>query len=297
MIKRLSTNKIIRMSSLLFILLLLYIFPSNKTYEVKTKQVSNNTNYHDIFLLDKNGYVSKTTIAVSSIEKEKLALDLLTSLTINSKNKNKIPEGFSSLIPKKTSIQKVRIDNETITVSFSPEIKVSKNKTKMVESIVYTLTSIDNIKKVYLMIDNKEDDYFSNNYDRSIGINHQYDINSIHDLSTVTLYYVSKNSSNEYYIPVTKMLNTKDDKIKVIIDELASKSSYESNLMSYLNYETKLTNYEIEDNDIKLYFTDSILSSKSDNKILEEVKYSISYSIKDSIEVSNIHFFVNDEEI
>ncbi|MBR3116818.1 MAG: GerMN domain-containing protein [Bacilli bacterium] len=297
MIKRLSTNKIIRMSSLLFILLLLYIFPSNKTYEVKTKQVSNNTNYHDIFLLDKNGYVSKTTIAVSSIEKEKLALDLLTSLTINSKNKNKIPEGFSSLIPKKTSIQKVRIDNETITVSFSPEIKVSKNKTKMVESIVYTLTSIDNIKKVYLMIDNKEDDYFSNNYDRSIGINHQYDINSIHDLSTVTLYYVSKNSSNEYYIPVTKMLNTKEDKIKVIIDELASKSSYESNLMSYLNYETKLTNYEIEDNDIKLYFTDSILSSKSDNKILEEVKYSISYSIKDSIEVSNIHFFVNDEEI
>lgn len=297
MIKRLSVTKIIRMSLLLLVLLLLYLFPSNKTYEIKSKPVSNNSNYHDIFLLDKNDYVSKTTISVSSIEKEKLATDLLTSLIIDSKNKNKIPEGFKSVIPKGTSIQKVRIDNETITVSFSPEIKLSKDKTKMIESIVYTLTSIDNIKKVYLMIDNKEDDYFSNNYDRSIGINHQYDINSIHDLSTVTLYYVSKNSSNEYYIPVTKMLNTKDDKIKVIIDELASKSSYESNLMSYLNYETKLTNYEIEDNDIKLYFTDSILSSKSDNKILEEVKYSISYSIKDSIEVSNIHFFVNDEEI
>ena len=40
-----------------------------------------------------------------------------------------------------------------------------------------------------------------------------------------------------------------------------------------------------------------VLRSKKDNKILEEVKYSISYSIKDSVEVSNIHFFVNDEEI
>ena len=240
--------------------------------------------------------VSKTNISVSSIEKEKLAKDLILSLTVNSKNKNKIPEGFASTIPKKTNVQKIRIDNESITISFSSDIKNSKSKSKMIESIVYTLTSINNIKKVYLMIDNKEDPFFEKEYTRSIGINKQYDITSMHNLLPVTIYYVSKENDLKYYIPVTKIINSKDDKIKVIIDELSSKSSYESNLMSYLNYETKLINYTIEENDLNLYFDNSILSSSGENKLLEEVIYSISYSIKDSVEVSNIHFFVNNKE-
>ena len=67
--------------------------------------------------------------------------------------------------------------------------------------------------------------------------------------------------------------------------------------MSYLNYETKLINYTIEDNDLNLYFDSAILNNSKGNKLLEEVIYSISYSIMDSIEVSNIHFFVNGEEI
>ena len=65
--------------------------------------------------------------------------------------------------------------------------------------------------------------------------------------------------------------------------------------MSYLNYDTKLINYTIDNNDLYLYFNQSIMGE--DNKILEEVIYSISYSIKDSIPVSNVHFYVNNKEI
>lgn len=296
MIKRISLTKIVRMTLLLFVLFLLYLFPNNNDY-IETKVVNASSYYHDIFLLDKKGYVSKTNISVSSIDKEKLAKDMLISLTNNSKNKNKLPEGFKGTIPEKTNIQKINVDNESITVSFSSDIKKSKEKDKMIESIVYTLTEINGIKKVYLMIDNKEDEYFENCYDRSIGINKKYELTSMHDLNMITLYYVSKENDLKYYTPVSKYINSKDDKIKIIIDELSSKSSYESNLMSYLNYETKLINYNIEDGDMKLYFDNSILNSNKDNKILEEVIYSISYSIKDSVEVSNIHFFVNGEEI
>ena len=107
--------------------------------------------------------------------------------------------------------------------------------------------------------------------------------------------YNHNNDDKNYYIPVTKYINTNDDKIKIIIDELASSSSYQSNLMSYLNYDTKLINYNLEDQELYLYFNDAIIN-KADDKILEEVIYSISYSIKDSIYVDNIHFFVNDKE-
>ena len=65
--------------------------------------------------------------------------------------------------------------------------------------------------------------------------------------------------------------------------------------MSYLNYDTKLINYNIDNDDLYLYFDQSILGE--DDKILEEVIYSISYSIKDSYPVSNIHFYVDNKEI
>ena len=296
MLKKSSINRIIRGTLLLFVLFILYLFPSKPVYKLDSINTSG-SNYHDIFLIDKNGYVSKTTISVSSIEKEKLALDLMTSLIINSKNKNKLPNSFKSIIPENTRINKVKVNNDLITISFSKEIlNNKKNKEKMIECIVYTLTSISKIKHVELLIDNEENNYFKKDYTRDIGVNKKYDITSLNDINDITIYYVSSINDVNYYIPVTKYINSKEDKLKIIIEELSSKSSYESNLMSYLNYDTKLTSYTLNDNDLNLYFNDAILNSKEDNKILEEVIYSISYSVKDSIEVDNIHFFVNDKE-
>lgn len=294
MIKSSSINRIIRTTLLLFVLFLLYLFPSKKVYNLNVINTGA-SNYHDIFLIDKNNYVSKTTISVKSIEKEKLARDLLESLIIDGKNKDKIPSGFRAVIPEKTTINKVKVNNDRIIVSFSSNIK-NGQKDKMIECIVYTLTSIKNIKYVELLIDNTEDNYFDKEYTRSIGINKRNELTSLHNISDITVYYVSNMNNVNYYIPVTKYVNSKDDKIKIIIDELSSKSSYESNLMSYLNYDTKLTNYTIEGDDLNLYFTDSILNSSYDDKILEEVIYSVSYSIKDSYEVNNVHFFVNNKE-
>ena len=296
MIKRSSLNRIIKMTMFLFILFILYLFPNKNVYNLKTVKTST-SNYHDIYLLDKNNYVSKTTISVKSIEKEKLAIDLLNSLIINGINKNKIPNSFSAVIPENTKIQKLKVNNEHVLVSFSNDILKTNNKEKMIESIVYTLTSISNIKYVNILVEDKENYFFKKEYTRDIGINKKTDISTLNDISRITIYYVSSENNVNYYIPVTKYINSKDDKVKIIIEELSSKSSYESNLMSYLNYDTKLMSYTLEDSDINLYFNDSILNSKKDNKILEEVIYSISYSIKDSIPVSNVHFYVNNKEI
>lgn len=294
MLKRFSINRILKITLFLFIFLILCIYPKNNKYELKTTHV-NGGNYHDIFLVDLNGYVSKTTISVSSIEKEKLAKDLITSLIVDSNNKSKLPDGFKSIIPKGTKIQKININNKYLTISFDDNILKTNNKEKMLECIIYTLTSINNIDYIKILVNNKENDFFLNEYTRSYGINKEYNITSLKDLNDVTLYYVSKYNDVNYYIPVTKYINSNEDKIKIIIEELSSKSSYQSNLMSYLNYDTKLINYTMDGNDLYLYFNQSIIGDN--DKILEEVIYSISYSVKDSYPVSNIHFFVDNKEI
>lgn len=294
MLKRLSLNKISKMTLFILLLFLFCIYPKQTKYNLNTKVVNGN-NYHDIFLIDDNNYVSKTTIAVNSIESNKLAQDLVKSLIIGSENSSKIPNNFKAIIPKGTKIQKININDKYLTISFDDNILKTNNKDKMIECIVYTLTSIKNITNIKILVNDKENSFFDKEYTRSIGINKKYNLTSLEDINNITIYYVSSNNDNNYYIPVTKYINTKDDKIKIIIEELSSSSSYQSNLMSYLNYDTKLISYDLEDNELNLYFNDAIIN-KGDDKILEEVIYSISYSMKDSINVDNIHFYVNDKE-
>ena len=294
MLKSFSINKILKITLFFFIFILFCLYPKKNKYELKTNPVIGG-NYHDIFLIDSNGYVSKTTIAVSSIEKEKMAKDLIISLIVDSKNKSKLPDGFKSIIPKGTNLQKVSINNKYAIISFDENILKTNNKNKMLECIIYTLTSINDVKYVKILVNEKENDFFDFEYSREYGINKEYNITSLKDINNITIYYVSKYNDVNYYIPVTKYYNSNDDKIKIIINELSAKSSYQSNLMSYLNYDTKLINYNIDNDDLYLYFDQSILGE--DDKILEEVIFSISYSIKDSYPVSNIHFYVDNKEI
>ena len=118
------------------------------------------------------------------------------------------------------------------------------------------------------------------------------------NVESYTVYYVSSYNNNEYYVPVTKYINnTNNDKVKVIIDELSSSPIHETNLMSFLNSNTSLINYEQDGDILKLNFNDAILESKSSNKILEEVIYTISLSVKENYDVKEVSFLVNDKEI
>jgi hypothetical protein len=67
--------------------------------------------------------------------------------------------------------------------------------------------------------------------------------------------------------------------------------------MSFLNSNVDLLDYEVKDGNMILKFNDYILDDIDSNKILEEVKYSISLSVKDNYIVDNVIFMVGDVEI
>ena len=132
--------------------------------------------------------------------------------------------------------------------------------------------------------------------DRNIGINKVYNIDSIDNITKTTIYYLSKNNDNYYYVPVTNVDNSSNEKIEIIIDEL-SKGPNMDNLMSFLNINTKLLNYEIKEKQMVLTFNEDILSSIEDKSILEEVINTINYSIDDNYDVNEVVFRVGEEEI
>ena len=135
--------------------------------------------------------------------------------------------------------------------------------------------------------------------DRDYGINKSYDLVNTNNIESYTVYYVNEYNDNKYYVPVTKYVNgKKDDTIKVIIKELGSSPIYETNLMSYLNANAELNNYEFVDGNLKLIFNEFLLNDLDENNILEEVIYTIGLSMNEVFDnLLSVSFYVEDNEI
>ena len=260
-----------------------------------------------IYLLDANDYVARTTIKGCDCDIVETVKDVTEGLIIGGSKNNIIPNGFRSLIPSGTEILNVSLENEVLTINFSKELLDinEKYEDKMIESIIYTLTSIDGIDKVIIQVEGEVLTKLPNSgkslpasLDKSYGINKSYDLTSTQNIDSYTVYYVSEYNDNRYYVPVTKYVNEeKQDKIKVIIDELSTSPIYETNLMSFLNSNVTLLNYTLDEGLAQLNFDDSILVDDTNNKILEEVIYTISLSLEDNYNVKEVMFLVNNEEI
>ena len=306
-----SIRKIIISTFTLFILLIIYLIPSNDENEIELKnsgvEYTYSNNLNPIYLLDSNDYVARTSIKTCACDGVERAKDLLEGLIIDGKKSNIIPNGFKSIIPPETQILDLQLQEGTLTINFSKELLDinEKYEEKMLEAIIYTLTSIEGIDNVIIQVEGEpltklpqSGKQLPTVLDKSYGINKIYELTSTKDITSYTTYYVSTYNDNYYYVPVTKYINNENqDKIKVIIEEMSSAPIYESNLMSFLNVNTKLLDYEQEDNILKLKFNDMILSDITSNNILEEVIYTISLSMNDMLGVTEIIFYADDEEI
>lgn len=307
-----SIRKITVATLALLALALLYLMPT--TEEEVSKQLQNSeieyiyTNVTEvIYLLDSNDYVARTTVRGCDCDTIETAKDVTEGLIIGGAKNNIIPNGFRSLIPSGTEVLDVSLEDKVLTINFSKELLDinEKYEDKMIESIIYTLTSIDGIDKVIIQVEGEVLSKLPNSgkslptvLDKSYGINKSYDLTSTQDIDSYTVYYVSEFNDNKYYVPVTKYVNgEKQDKIKVIIDELSTSPIYETNLMSFLDSNVSLIDYTLEDNLIRLNFNDSILVDDTSNKILEEVIYTISLSLEDNYHIEEVSFLVNNEEI
>lgn len=310
MLKKMSIRKFVVSFTALFALFLVYLIPKeerNLNVKQELEYVNNDIKTSDIFLLDSYNMLGKTKIVINSEDNiEAKAKELLKVLISGESYQDKIPNGFKSIIPIDTKILSLTYDKGLIKVDFSKELlNVNKeNEIKIIEAIVYTLTSIDDVNKIIIYVDgnilNKLPQTkinLPNTLDRSFGINKEYNFTKTKNINKVTVYYINKNNNDYYYVPVTKYLNDDREKIKIVIDELKGNSIYNTNLMSFLNNNTELLSVEKEENKINLNFNEYIFNDSDEKKILEEVIYTISMSIYDNYDVEEIVFNVLNEEI
>lgn len=301
MLKKSALKKIIISLSCLIILGILYIFPDkSESINAYIKKKDKETNI--IYLIDNNNYIARVSTILSSKNKLDQAKEIINILTIGS-NKY-IREGFTKIIPKNTKLIDCSLEDNLLKLNFSKEfLNVEKNnEEKLIESIVYSLTSLDGIKYISIYIEGnilselpKTKIKLNTILDRSIGINKEFNIDNLYNTSKTTIYYMSKYKDYYYYVPVTKISNEDISKIEIIIKELTSSKILSTNLISYLNSKTELLSYNETDKTLLLNFNESILEDINSNNILEEVVYSINLSIKENYNIDEVLYYVNDK--
>lgn len=311
MLKRKMIRKIIISTSALFALFLLYLIPnSDKNDELDVSQnleyVNLEVETNSIYLLDNFNYLGKTEVVANSKTTEEKIKELVEVLINGGNGENKIPNGFRSILPSETKILSIKVEENLVKIDFSKDIlNINKDlEEKMIEALVYTITSVDGIDKVIIYVEGdiltklpQTNTNLPSTLDRNFGINKTYEFTKTDDINQVTIYYLNKHNDNYYYVPVTKYLNDNRDKIKIIIDELTSTNTYNTNLLSYLSSNTELLAIEEQPDILELTFNSYIFSDVDNKDILEEVVYTICLSVKDNYDVKEVVIKNEDEEV
>ncbi len=293
MLKKMTFRRISLSILLLLLAVILYHYPEELNKDVNDILVPK----IPIYLVDENGFVARSMIENNSIEVIDKIKAVLDNLIIGCVKDDKY---FRAVIPEGTKIKDIDLNDGLLKINFSKELLnvAEADEVKMIEAIVYSVTEFKEVNKVMIFVEQerlamlphskkKLDLYL----DRSIGINKVYDIDNISNTQMTTIYYLAKND-DYYYVPVSFISNSDDDKISIIIRNLKTNTLNNSNLLSHLNYQVELMNYEINKQDIELNFNSLILDGGS-VKIKEEVKYALAYSLKDSLGANKVTFLVD----
>lgn len=291
MIKNKITSKVLLLF-ICFLIILINIEKKELNIKEETKYVNSNLNTYDIYLLDKENYLAKTTVDFKETDIIEVSQKLIESM------KNP-PNGFKAVMNEDVKLINVSYNDRIVKLNFNDSL-FDINETKVIESLVFSITSLNDVDGVLIFINDKivntiDGVVVNQPLTKKIGINKIYDINNLENIETVIVYYLGKYNDQTYYVPVTKYVNDTRDKITIIIDELNNTNLYTTNLMSFMRDDVKLISSTLEEEKLTLNFNEAIL--EDENYILEEVVNTILYSINDNFNIKSVIFSIENKEI
>lgn len=276
----------------LFLLLALILYNFPKELSVVEKKESHD---YKVYLVDKNEYVS---LVNSSCNVENNNVRAVFELLTNS---SCFPYGFSSYIPNNTKLLDYSVKDGLLKLNFNKMLLDIKNgyEEKVLEILVYSFTAIEGIEKIMIFVDGELLDKIPNTnillpttLDRSFGINKIVDITKLNNNISFNVYYLGKNNSMYYHIPVTYIVNNDGDVADMIIKRLKS-NNISSSLLSHINSNVEMISYSIDDGVMGVTFDNDLKNILFDGELSESVEYALVASFKDSFGVKNVNILFN----
>lgn len=261
----------------------------------------------ELYLIDANGYVVPQTVSLP--KKEGVLRQLLEYLVIDGPVSEVLPNGFQAVIPAGTEVDVKLTEEGVAIVDFSNEFKEyhAEDELKILQSITWTLTQFDTVDKVQFRIngyDIKEMPIngtpIGDGYSRADGINLESDqVIDIVASEEVTLYFLSNNGENNYYVPVTRRVEKSEDKVTTIVQQLLNGPSAYSPLLTDFRNGIKLLDEPIlTDGIVTLNFNEAILTELEQTAISNEALNMFVLSLTEQKGIEQVALQVNgDSEV
>lgn len=237
-----------------------------------------------VYLLNKNNYLTGVDIF---LDKGNIKETVERIFNYLKESNNKMDSSFYGYIPDDAKIEEIRIDEKSLYLNISKEIKKDRAKLKIIiPGLVHSILEMPEIEYISLEIDSEylEDDHKLLTKDYPINV--EYNFTDRNNINKVVIYYNDKINNEDYYVPVTKYLNDNREKVEIIVDEL--KSNIPANLISYINNKTELLNYTDENNALVLDFNKYIEDDKK-----ETTYQSIAYSIFNNYDIESVIYKID----
>ena len=264
-------------SSIIVMILLIYLMPG--VIELDGNDVRTSVEYVDltnsvVYLLDNDDLLVEANV---SIVDDGNLVNKVHSLIkhLSEASSEIIPNGLNYVMPKNVRLLDIVVDGKNISLNFSKEFMNLKDKRliRLVEAISFTVLELDSVDGVSILIEgtnlNKLKEDIPSVITKDFGINKRYDIKKTDNIVKYVIYYSEKIENNLYYVPITKYINSDKDKISIIIEDLSSNYIYQPNLISIVNEELELIDYQISNEEMMLNFNNSIFLN--DSEVKEEV--------------------------
>ena len=209
------------------------------------------------------------------------------------KNNLKYSSRLNGFLEESVSLNQVYYDENYLILDFNQEFQDSKNLSSCVISIVYSLMELDGVDGVTILVEGDYLEGYPKILNKSLDINPVIHLTSRSDIAKVVVYYLLEDDGDTYYVPVTKYLNDSRNKIDIIVDELSSNPSMD--LVSVVNRDLELIDSREENDIFVLNFNHSLFDSN--DEVLEEVLYCISYSVFENYDVSMVMVEVDGKNV
>ncbi|MDA7027128.1 GerMN domain-containing protein [Bacillus sp. CLL-7-23] len=277
--------------------------PNNQNDKKTSEDKTNDTVMRELYLIDKNGYVTPQTLPLP--KQEGTAKQALEYLVDGGPVSNILPNGFRAVLPADTTVNVDIKEDGTAVADFSNEFKNYKaeDEEKIMQSITWTLTQFNSIDKIKLRMNGHElkempvnGTPISADLSRKDGIN--LEMSAVADMTAthpVTVYYLAESDEGPYYVPVTKR-SEEPDQVTAAIKELTDGPSKKSGLLSDFQKNVKLNNEPtIEDGQVTLDFNKAIYGSANGEKkvISDEVLNSIVLTLTELSDIKKVSVTIN----
>lgn len=256
----------------------------------------------ELYLIDKGGYVVPQTLALPKTTS--VATQAMQYLVANGPVTEMLPNDFRAVLPEDTQVS-VNIKDNVAIVDFSKEFKnyQPEDEEKILQSITWTLTQFDSVKKVKLQMNGHEltempvnGTPISENLSRATGIN--IDTAGVIDITNtkpVTVYYIGGDEGAYYYVPVTKRVNNNvKDNIVAVVNELVKGPNSKSTLVSEFMPDVELMEApKVDGGKVTLNFNENIYSSFEEKEISQHLLNSLVLSLTEQKGIESVAVTVN----